>query len=114
MWEIVPLSMDGQILLLYSIFYRRNKVAAAARVAWPGNVIPTFRNNKENMKKLDELVVELETEYSLPYFAGGLSTTLLSHEALPQDAHKKYTLYTTHEYVRDLSHSLLPLFRYLT
>ena len=68
MWEIVPLSMDGQILLLYSIFYRRNKVAAAARVAWPGNVIPTFRNNKENMKKLDELVVELETEYSLPYF----------------------------------------------
>ena len=24
---------------------------------------------------------------------------LLSHEALPQDAYTKYTLYTTHEYV---------------
>ena len=60
--------MDGQILLLYSIFYRCNKVVAAALVAWPGNAIPTFRNNKENMKKLDELVVELEKECSLPYF----------------------------------------------
>jgi hypothetical protein len=51
------------------IFYcRRNKVAAAARKTWPGNVIPTFRNDKENTKRLDDLVEQLEPECCLPCF----------------------------------------------
>lgn len=47
---------------------RRNKVAAAARNEWPGNDIPCFRNNKENTKKLDDLVERIEADCSLPYF----------------------------------------------
>ena len=50
-------------------------MAAAARVAWPGNAIPTFRNNKEYMKKLDELVVELETMFSTIFWQGSHQTT---------------------------------------
>lgn len=40
-------------------FYRRNKVAKAARQAWPGNSIPTFRGNNKETKKLDSLVKDL-------------------------------------------------------
>lgn len=48
--------------------YRRNKVAAAARKLWPGNEVPTFRNNKENLMKLNELVDKLEPECAIPIF----------------------------------------------
>ena len=41
---------------------------------------------------------------------GGYSTTLLSREALPQDAYTKYTLYTTYEYVRVLVSQLAAIF----
>ena len=52
----------------YNFPCRRNKVAAAARNTWPGNVIPTFRNDKENTKRLNDLVEQLAAECCLPYF----------------------------------------------
>jgi len=35
-------------------------VAKAAREKWPGNNIPVFRGNQENMRALDTLVDELK------------------------------------------------------
>ncbi|XP_019850371.1 PREDICTED: uncharacterized protein LOC109581047 [Amphimedon queenslandica] len=49
-------------------YMKRNKVASAARKEWPGNDIPCFKNNQENMKKLDSLVKTIEEECSLPFF----------------------------------------------
>ena len=43
--------------------YRRRKVVKAASERWPGNNIPTFRNDKEN-----HLVEKLIPEYQLPHF----------------------------------------------
>lgn len=48
--------------------YRRRKVAKAASEKWPGNNIPTFRNNKENLQQLDHLVEKLVPECQLPHF----------------------------------------------
>ena len=45
-----------------------NRITAAARKLWPGNDVPTFRNNKENLKKLDELVEKLEPDCAIPLF----------------------------------------------
>ena len=47
---------------------RRNKVAAAARNAWPGNNIPTFRNDSHSLTKLDELVKGLVPDCATPFF----------------------------------------------
>lgn len=47
---------------------RRNRVAKAARLAWPGNDIPIFRGNKDNLKKLDNLVPELNPTCSSKHF----------------------------------------------
>lgn len=43
-------------------------MAIAAHREWPGNKIPIFRNNKENLKKLDCLVAKLVPECKLDYF----------------------------------------------
>ncbi len=45
--------------VVYCLPVRRNRVRAAAALAWPGNEIPTFKNNKENAARLDQLVMEL-------------------------------------------------------
>ena len=45
---------------------RRNKVAKVASETWPGNKIPTFKNNNKNIQKLNEVALELEKE-CLPY-----------------------------------------------
>uniref|UniRef100_A0A1X7U905 Uncharacterized protein n=1 Tax=Amphimedon queenslandica TaxID=400682 RepID=A0A1X7U905_AMPQE len=47
---------------------KRNKVAAAARNTWPGNNVPCFRNNKKEKETLDDLVISLIKECSLPIF----------------------------------------------
>lgn len=38
-------------------------------MAWPGNDLPIFRGNKENMNKLDDLVKELVPTCSSKFFA---------------------------------------------
>lgn len=43
-------------------------MSQAACETWPGNDIPTFRNNKDNTAKLNELVNKLEPECALPDF----------------------------------------------
>jgi len=47
---------------------RKRRVSAAARSARPGNSIPKFKNNEEEIAKLDELVKKLLPDCSLPYF----------------------------------------------
>ena len=48
---------------------RRNRVAKAIRLAWPGNNnFPTFRCNKENKEKHDNLVKELKTTCCSKHF----------------------------------------------
>ena len=37
-------------------------------MAWPGNDLPIFRENKDNMKKLDDLVQELIPSCSSKFF----------------------------------------------
>ena len=49
-------------------FFRRNKVAAAAWKTWPGNNIPTFKNNLPLLKQLDTLVKSLLPDCELPFF----------------------------------------------
>ena len=49
-------------------FCRRNKVAAAAWKTWPGNKIPTFKNNPCLLKQLDTLVKSLLPDCKLPFF----------------------------------------------
>ena len=44
---------------IISIHSRRNIVAEAVRKKWPGNSIPTFRNNPANIAELDNLVAKL-------------------------------------------------------
>ena len=64
-----PHNNHWMVNIPYFLCYnRRNKVAAAARKVWPGNDVPTFRNNKENLKKLDELVEKLEPDCAIPLF----------------------------------------------
>lgn len=46
----------------YSVIFRRKAVRAAAIQMWPGNDIPTFKNNQEAEQKLDSLVKDLEKE----------------------------------------------------
>ena len=41
---------DGQF---HSVIFRRKAVRAAAIQMWPGNDIPTFKNNQEAEQKLD-------------------------------------------------------------
>ena len=48
--------------------FRRRKVTKAAIEQWPGNNIPTFRNNKKNKEQLDHLVEKLVPECQLPCF----------------------------------------------
>lgn len=43
-------------------------MAKAARLAWPGNDIPIFRSNKDNTKKLDNLVQELKSTCCTKHF----------------------------------------------
>jgi len=43
-------------------------VAAAARDEWPGNDIPTFRNNPEACAQLDRLVKRIYPDCKLPNF----------------------------------------------
>ena len=50
---------DGQF---HSVIFRRKAVRAAAIQMWPGNDIPTFKNNQEAEQKLDSLVKDLEKE----------------------------------------------------
>jgi len=45
--------------------YWKNSVTKAAKIAWPGDDIPLFQNNKENLKKLDDLVATLKKKYSV-------------------------------------------------
>ena len=49
--------IDGQF---HSVIFRRKAVRAAAIQLWPGNDIPTFKNNQEAEQKLDSLVKDLE------------------------------------------------------
>ena len=62
------MSMYSLPLTSYIVFCRRNKVSAAAREKWPGNDIPTFKNNKEKIKELDDFVAKLSAEHSMKYF----------------------------------------------
>ena len=48
--------------------FRRRRVAKAACERWPGNNIPTFKNNKENLEQLNQLVEKLLPECQLPCF----------------------------------------------
>lgn len=48
--------------------FRRNRVAEAARRKWPGNNLPTFKNNKEMLKSLNELVEQLIPECQMDNF----------------------------------------------
>ena len=43
-------------------------MASAAKKMWPGNNIPTFRNDEVMLKKLDELVKRLLPECEMPFF----------------------------------------------
>ena len=43
-------------------------MASAAKKMWPGNNIPTFRNDEAMLKKLDELVKRLLPECEMPFF----------------------------------------------
>lgn len=43
-------------------------MSRATKIAWPGNDLPTFRGNKENTKKLDDLVKELAPSCSSKHF----------------------------------------------
>ena len=54
--------------ILCNNLFRRKKVAKATRERWPGNNIPIFRGNLENMKALNELVDELKGSCSTKYF----------------------------------------------
>ena len=42
-------------------------MASAAKKMWPGNNIPTFRNDEAMLKKLDELVKRLLPECEMPF-----------------------------------------------
>ena len=49
--------------MLFNLFEsRRNRVAQAARDKWPGNNIPTFKNDKAALKCLSDLVEQLLPE----------------------------------------------------
>ena len=43
-------------------------MSKAAKIAWPGNDLPTCRGNKASTKKLDDLVKELAPSCSSKYF----------------------------------------------
>ena len=43
-------------------------MSKAAKIAWPGNDLPTFQGNKASTKKLDDLVKELAPSCSSKYF----------------------------------------------
>ena len=55
-------------MIILSSQSRRNIVAKAARISWPGNKIPIFRGNPTNSKKLDDLVSELKRTRSTQHF----------------------------------------------
>ena len=67
---------------MYNLSCRRNKVALAARTAWPGNNILTFKNNPVMLRKLEDLVVDLIPECSTPFW---------------QKAIRKHAIDTLHE-----------------
>ena len=48
---------------------RRRKVASAAKNMWPGNNIPTFKNDEARLKELDKLVKSLLPECEMPCFS---------------------------------------------
>ena len=55
-------------MCLFILYFRRNKVSKATKLAWPGNDLPIFRGNKENIKKPDDLVKELIPTCSSKFF----------------------------------------------
>ena len=52
-----------------SFIFRKKAVRAATLKKWPGNEILTFRNNKESLKQLNELVEETLEECAFPQVA---------------------------------------------
>ena len=50
------------VLHLFNFLCRRKAIRAAVIEVWPGNNIPTFKNNKEAEQKLNNLVKDLEKE----------------------------------------------------
>ena len=54
--------------MFVDIIFRRNNVTKAATLAWPGNDVPKFQNNPENLKKLDALVLSLKDCVMEKYF----------------------------------------------
>ena len=57
-----------RVYIYYTILSRQK---AAAADEWPGNNIPTFRNNQANTSKLDALVKKIAPSCKLPYFDEG-------------------------------------------
>ena len=47
---------------------RRNKIAQVAGETWPGNSIPTFKNNEDGLEKVNAMAIQLEPE-CLPYLS---------------------------------------------
>ena len=65
-----------QILLYFSCIYKGGGTAAKE---WPGNEIPIFKNNQENLRKLDDLVQKLLPEAKAEFH----DTTLKTHIRIP-------------------------------
>ena len=48
--------------------FRRNKINKATKEVWSGNNVPKFRDNQEEMKKIEKLVSDLLPICSGKYF----------------------------------------------
>ena len=48
---------------------RQNRASEAAKQQWPGNDLPTFKNNKAAQKILDDLVTKLIPTCEAPNFS---------------------------------------------